>query len=141
MLRVGRVLRLPVGWIVFFDGECGLCSRIVRLLARLDRREALKFAPIQGETAAEFGIEVPAADGGTIVVMREDGVSFERGDAALELARALGWPWRAGRVFGLVPRSLRDAAYDFVAKRRRAWFRPSDACLAPSAGLRARMLR
>ena len=132
---------MPVGWIVFFDGECGLCSGTVRLLARLDRREVLKFAPIQGETAAEFGIETPEADGGSIVVMREDGQRYERGDAALELAGALGWPWRAGRVFRLIPRNLRDAAYDFVAKRRRAWFRPVDSCGLPTEGLCGRMLR
>ena len=129
-----------VGWIVFFDGECGLCSRSVRLLARLDRREVLKFAPIQGETAAELGIEVPEADGGTIVVMGEGGERFERSAAALELARVLGWPWRAGRVFRLVPRRLRDAGYDFVAKRRRAWFGPSDSCSALDERLRDRLL-
>jgi len=134
------VLVWVVGWIVFFDGECGLCSRTVRLLARLDRRGVLKFAPIQGETAAELGIEVPEADSGTIVVMEEGGGRFERSAAALELARALGWPWRVGRVFRLVPRGLRDVAYDFVAKRRRAWFGPSDSCSVPDERLRDKLL-
>lgn len=134
------VLMFAVGWIVFFDGECGLCSRVVRLLVRLDRREVLKFAPIQGETAAKHRIEVPADDGGTVVVMREDGECFERGDAVIELCGALGWPWRAGRVFRLVPRSLRDAAYDFVAKRRYSWFGSSDSCSLSGVGLRSRLL-
>ena len=128
-----------MSWIVFFDGECGLCSRTVRLLARLDRRAVLKFAPIQGETAAKFGVEVPDSDGGTVVVMREDGEGFERGDAVLELCRALGWPWRAGRVFGLVPRRLRDVAYDFVAKRRQ-WFGGAESCGLPAERLRGSLL-
>ena len=140
MRGYGGMLVCSVGWIVFFDGECGICSRSVRLLARLDRREVLKFAPIQGETAAGAGLEVPDADGGTIVLMGEDGGRFERSDAVLELARALGWPWRAVWVLRLVPRRRRDLAYDFVAKRRRSWFRPADVCDVPPAGLRTRLL-
>ena len=33
---------------MLFDGECGLCDRVVRLLLRLDRRGRLRFASLQG---------------------------------------------------------------------------------------------
>jgi predicted DCC family thiol-disulfide oxidoreductase YuxK len=130
-----------VSWIVFFDGDCGLCSRTVRWLGRLDRREVLRFAPIRGETAAEHGIDAPPDDGGTMVVMRNDGERFERSDAAIELCRALGWPWRLGGVLRVMPRRMRDAAYDFVAKRRYSWFGRGDHCGLPVGDLSGRMLR
>lgn len=124
-------------WIVLFDGECGLCSRSVRLLGRLDRRGVLWFAPLQGETARTLGVTAPGHRDGTVVVVREDGGTvrrFERGDAVLELAEVLGWPWRALQVLRLVPRRLRDLAYDFVARRRRDWFGAAAACTPPARG-------
>jgi predicted DCC family thiol-disulfide oxidoreductase YuxK len=36
------------GPVLFFDGECGLCNRVVRLMLRLDRRGRLRYAPLQG---------------------------------------------------------------------------------------------
>src|SRR6266545_4057289 len=48
----------------------------------------------------------------------------------LDMLRRLGGGWRVlAALFGLVPRPLRDAAYDFVARVRfRLFARPADAC-------------
>lgn len=35
------------GGLVVFDGNCGVCTRSVRLLKRLDRRSRLTYAPFQ----------------------------------------------------------------------------------------------
>ena len=37
--------------VVFFDGVCGLCNRFVDFVLSRDRRAAIRFAPLQGETA------------------------------------------------------------------------------------------
>ena len=39
--------------IVFFDGVCGLCNRFVDRLLTDDARGMLRFAPLQGATAAQ----------------------------------------------------------------------------------------
>ena len=37
--------------VVFFDGVCGLCNCLVEFVLSRDRRGAIRFAPLQGETA------------------------------------------------------------------------------------------
>src|SRR5262249_57642651 len=45
--------------LVLYDGECGVCSRIVRWLLDADRRGELRFAPLQGATAAALRQRFP----------------------------------------------------------------------------------
>ena len=63
-----------------------------------------------------------------------------RSAAALRVARFLRFPWPL--LYGLiaVPRVLRDAAYDFFAARRYAWFGKSESCRVPTPALRRRFV-
>lgn len=129
-------------WIVFFDGECGLCSRSVRFLAHADHRQRLQFAPLQGETAKQRELSRYASlTEGSMVVWREaDGSTFLRSDSVLELCRALGGFWRCLLVAKFLPRSWREAAYRFIARNRIRWFGHADACALPDAQLVSRLL-
>lgn len=119
-------------FIVFFDGQCGLCDRSVRLLMKLDRQRVLRFAPLQGETYAELAIADKPADVSTIVVL-DDGEVFVRSDAVLQILRRLGGVWKLlAFVVGAVPQPARDAAYRFIAKHRLRVFGGADACKLPS---------
>ena len=62
----GGLDRHPV---LFFDGECGLCNRLVRLLLRLDRKAVLRFGPLQGSTAQQYlrTHGLPTADFDTLI--------------------------------------------------------------------------
>lgn len=129
-----------MGWVLFFDGECGFCSVSVRRVARLDRRGVVSFAPLQGELAAEHGFARYAEGGGTMVLLREsDGRVFLRSDAVLELCRALGGPWRLLLIGRLVPRPLRDAAYRWIASRRRGFGGRTPSCDLPDPDLAKRL--
>ena len=45
----------PTGPVLFYDGECGLCNRVVRLVdALLDRKAVLHYGPLQGPTAQAY---------------------------------------------------------------------------------------
>jgi predicted DCC family thiol-disulfide oxidoreductase YuxK len=109
-----------MSWVLFFDGDCGFCSASVRWVVWLDKRGHVFFAPLQGELAGKLGLAGHAAEtGGTMVLLREsDGFLFTRSDAMLELARALGWPWRLARVAAIIPQRWRDGIYQFVADNR-----------------------
>ena len=127
--------------LLFYDGGCGLCHRSVRFVAAADRAGRFRFAPLGGDT---FRALVPEERRGglpdSIVVRRADGALLVRSDAALHVLRRLGVGWRAVVVLlALVPRRLRDAGYDFVARRRLRWFaRPDVACPLVPPHLRAR---
>jgi predicted DCC family thiol-disulfide oxidoreductase YuxK len=71
-----------------------------------------------------------------VVVRTASGELRVRSDAALHLLERLGGVWRVLGVLGrIVPRPLRDAAYDRLARVRKRLFRaPAEACpLLPAA--------
>ena len=133
--------------LVFYDGVCGLCDRLVSFLLARDRHVRLKFAPLQGEAARR---ELPPrgfdpADLDTLVVL-SDGDSpkarpLTRSRAVLHTLGELGAGWRAvAAAARLVPRPIADAVYDLVARRRYRLFGRFDQCRIPTAAERARFL-
>jgi predicted DCC family thiol-disulfide oxidoreductase YuxK len=129
-----------MGWVLFFDGECGFCAASVRRVARLDKHGKVEFAPLQGKLAAEMELTGHAADrGGTLVVLREaDGRIFTRSDALIELARVLGGFWKLAIVARFIPRSLRDVVYRWIADHRQFLAGKSATCALPTSELRRR---
>ena len=132
--------------LVLYDGECGLCSRVVRSLIAADQRGVLHFAPLQGPTAAALRarrVDIPDELDSVLYVDRSTGgeVVSERAAAVIRLGRLLGGRWGlASTLLALLPRPLADAAYDAVARRRHRFGRDGDVCgLAPPA-VRARFL-
>ena len=126
--------------VVFFDGVCNLCNGSVNFLIDHDRRERLRFAPLQGRTFRELRSARPdLPELGTIVLQDEEGLHF-RSSAALRVLQALGGVWRLTGVFFLVPRFLRDIVYDFIVRHRYRWFGKADSCRIPTPELRARFL-
>src|SRR5262245_6517463 len=128
------------GPLLFFDGQCGLCAHSVAWCLRHDRRDALRFAPLQGTTYASLDIADKPRDVATMVLADADGLHV-RADAVLRMMHYVGGFWAALALVGqLLPRPVRDAMYNFVARRRLAWFGPADACTLPSEDQRGRFL-
>jgi predicted DCC family thiol-disulfide oxidoreductase YuxK len=63
-----------------------------------------------------------------------------RSTAAIRIARRLRGAWRLLAVLWIVPRPLRDLAYDLVARNRYRWFGRRDSCMVPTPALRARFI-
>jgi predicted DCC family thiol-disulfide oxidoreductase YuxK len=114
------------GPVLLYDGECGLCNRIVRLLLRLDHTERLRFARLQGDAGQAYlrAHGLPVADFDSLVfvpdwgrrgqrefLLRTDGVI-----AALRGCGGLGRALAAG--LAVFPAAWRDAGYRLVARWR-----------------------
>ena len=125
--------------VIYFDGFCGLCNRFVDFVLARDVARHFRFASLQGSTAtARFG---PAGEvDPATILLEEDGILYERSTAALRIASRLGGVWSLTAVFSLVPRPIRDAVYDWVARNRYAWFGKRDTCRLPTAEERAAFL-
>jgi predicted DCC family thiol-disulfide oxidoreductase YuxK len=63
-----------------------------------------------------------------------------RSEAALGIARRLGLPWSLAGVLRVLPRGVRDWAYDAFARRRYRWFGRAEACIMPTPEIAARFL-
>jgi predicted DCC family thiol-disulfide oxidoreductase YuxK len=127
--------------IVLFDGVCNFCNGSVRFIIRRDRRGYFRFAALQSNVGAEleerYGLDPSALD--TLVLIEGRGV-YTKSAAALRIARRLRWPWVALYALIVVPRRLRDLAYDWFARRRYRWFGRREECMVPSPKMRERFL-
>lgn len=125
---------------VFYDGTCGLCHSGMRWLVAEDPTGAsFRYAPLFGDAfAAAFPGATDLPD--SVIVKTAAGATLIRSDAAVHLLARLGGLWRVfGTVFGVLPRSVRDAMYDLVARSRyRIFGRKKDACPLMPADLRSR---
>jgi predicted DCC family thiol-disulfide oxidoreductase YuxK len=64
-----------------------------------------------------------------------------RSAGAMRLGRYVGGAWGLLAALGaIVPRPLRDAAYDAFAKRRYRWFGTSESCELPTPEERHRFI-
>jgi predicted DCC family thiol-disulfide oxidoreductase YuxK len=129
------------GEIVLYDGVCGLCSKTVRFLLAHDQRRVLRFAPLQGETAAALRQRHPEipSDLATVVYLTGGRVHL-RSKAFLHVARHLDRPYRWLYHLRWLPAALLDPFYRLIARiRYRVWGR-SDACQVPSPDARAQLL-
>lgn len=131
----------PRAGLVLYDGVCGLCHRSVQLLLRVDRDQALMFAPLQGETAAALRSRHPEVPTNIdTVVYIEGGRVHLRSRAFVRLARRLPYPWKLVSWLWVVPRPLADVVYGLVARVRYRLFGKLDACGVPDPAQRARFL-
>jgi predicted DCC family thiol-disulfide oxidoreductase YuxK len=118
----------------------------MRWLLDHDRKGRLLFAPLQGETARAVAARHSRAEDSlsTVVYVRDFGAPSERvylrSDAALAILGDIGGPYRVLSALRVVPRSLRDLLYDWVAARRYRWFGKLDACRLPDKGTTERFL-
>lgn len=131
--------------VVLYDGDCGLCHGLVQWLVKRDRRDALRFAPIQGTFAAGVLPKHGKSQSQLDTVFLVSGLGTpeervrERSDAGLAAITSLGGGWKVFAVLKVFPRFLRDAVYDFIARNRFKWFGKSE-CQIPTRAERAKFL-
>jgi predicted DCC family thiol-disulfide oxidoreductase YuxK len=126
--------------VILYDGVCVFCSRWIRFVAVRDSERRFRFTAIQSgygtRLARAFGINPDDPDTNAVV---HGGKVFFKSDAALTvLAHLPGWRWV--RVFRLVPKRLRDALYNLVARNRYRIFGKYEACFLGDAGFRERVI-
>lgn len=128
--------------LVLFDGLCNLCDRTVQTILRWDRCGRFRFAPLQSSAGAAIAGTLKARYGRIpdTVILVHRGRIYLKSDAVLRIARLLGGRWYALLLLGVVPRRLRDALYDVVARKRYQWFGQREECRLPNPALKERFL-
>jgi predicted DCC family thiol-disulfide oxidoreductase YuxK len=132
--------RWPDDDVILYDGVCVFCSRWIRFIAARDTQERFRFTAIQSaygtRLAQAFGIDPNDPDTNAVI---HGGVAYFKSDAALTVLSSLpGWGW--ARALRLVPKFLRDAVYNLVARNRYRIFGKYEECFLPDASFRARVM-
>jgi predicted DCC family thiol-disulfide oxidoreductase YuxK len=132
--------RWPDDDVILYDGVCIFCSRWIRFVAARDMERRFRFTAIQSgygaRLAQAFGIDPADPDTNAVV---HGGRACFRSEAALTVLSHLpGWRWT--RILFAVPKPLRDAVYNVVARNRYRIFGKYDACFVPDKGMKARVM-
>ena len=127
--------------ILLYDGICYLCNWIVRFALARDEQGNLRFASLQSAAGQELlqAYGVPRTEFDSAILIEGGRVTF-RSTCALRMLRYLRLPWPLLYGLIIIPRPIRDALYDIVARKRFAWFGKMDACPIPSPELQERFL-
>lgn len=131
--------------LVFYDGECGLCDRIVQTLLKVDKHECLAFAPLQGETASRYLKDLPSEYKGvdSLILIEnyhsESHKIYIRSKAAFRICWLIGGSWVLIGWLSFLPAFFFDWAYRLVAKNRHRLF-PQTACILPRPDQKHRFL-
>jgi predicted DCC family thiol-disulfide oxidoreductase YuxK len=135
------------GPILFYDGVCGLCNTLVQFLLKHDKHGRLRFASLQSDFAEKVlrrhGFDPKDLDTLHVVENYEQPNErlLQRSDAVLRAGRELGGHWSVlAAIAKIVPRSLRDIAYRFVAQNRYRVFGKYETCMLPDPDQRSRFL-
>jgi len=131
--------------LVLFDGVCGFCDTTVRWLIERDPAARLRYAPLQGETAAGLRARHPEipSDLETLVFVEREGAGERvhlRSRAALRVCAELQPPPAWLRWVAWLPTPLADLGYRLLARLRYRLFGRLDACRVPDDEERARFL-
>ena len=128
--------------LILFDGICNLCNDSVLKVIKNDKKNIFVFTALQSETGKKIithlQIDITKIDS---IILYIPNVSFDiKSTAALKIMNDFGGLWKLTQVFYILPKSLRDFIYDFIAKNRYKWFGKKESCMIPSPELKSKFL-
>ena len=139
--RAMDLLRSGKG-VILFDGDCALCNASVQFILAHEKRPHFYFASLQSEAGSELAAryvkESPVPD--SLIVIQE-GKANLRSDGALLIGREMRFPLNIGAYFGVfIPRFIRDAGYNLIARNRIDWFGRNESCAIPKSEQKERLI-
>lgn len=103
--------------VVFYDGDCGFCNSSVQFILK-KRRKDIYFVALQSDLGKKLlnahKIEIKL----DTIYFKHNGKIHARSSAALRICKSLRFPYLLGVAFLIIPRFIRDAVYNAIAKRR-----------------------
>jgi len=119
--------------IIIFDGVCNFCNSSVDFIIKHDTQSVFFFTANQHPKGQEIlkSFQVPAEEVGTIYYLENERL-YKKSTAVLRISRHLRFPFNMGFALMIVPRLIRDAVYNLIARNRYKWFGKKETCRLPS---------
>lgn len=126
--------------IILFDGVCNLCNSAVQFVIKHDKKDVFRFVALQSDLGLEIckhiGVDQKSTDS---IVLYEPGIAYYcKSEAALQIASHLGSFYSLLAFFKVLPSSLSDLIYDWIARNRYTWFGKKESCMIPTAELKSK---
>jgi predicted DCC family thiol-disulfide oxidoreductase YuxK len=126
--------------IILFDGVCNYCNTMVNFVIKRDKKDRLRFAPLQSGKGQELRKKYNIADSIDSFIYIENDTASIYSTGALKVCRYLSgaWPLLYGLI--IVPLFLRDGIYKWIARNRYKWFGKKETCMIPTPEVRSKFL-
>lgn len=118
-------------YIVFVDGNCNLCNNFVKFIDKRDKKNVFIFSSLQGIKYKNLqNLElVPKNSIQFLVLYNQVEESYlVKSEAVRQIFRFLSFYSFIAYLFPIVPLSLRDKIYEYIAKKRYFLFGKTEFC-------------
>lgn len=127
--------------LLVMDGQCALCSKAARRIARWDRQDRVRIATVQSGLGRalllHYGMQ---PDNPESWLMIEDGRARGSLDAIVSLGPRLHWGLLPLLILRILPFGAQDWLYARLALNRYAVFGTADMCALPDPELQRRVI-
>lgn len=128
--------------IILFDGVCNLCNSSINYVIDKDKKDIFRFVSLQSDLGQEIQQHIGYTDTNldTIILYVPGEAYYIKSTAAIKVMNEFGGLWKSMNSFLIIPKSIRDLGYNFVAKNRYKWYGKEDSCRIPTPELKAKFL-
>jgi predicted DCC family thiol-disulfide oxidoreductase YuxK len=128
--------------IILFDGVCNLCDNVVQFIIKRDKKDIFRFVALQSELGQEIinylGVDRSKTD--SIILYEPGHAYYYKAEAALKIAKELGGIFLLMMIFTILPKSLSNRMYDYVARNRYKWYGKKEECMIPTPEMKSKFL-
>ena len=128
--------------IILFDGVCNLCNGAIQFIIKRDKNDVFRYAPLQSKTGrtltSERGIDTDKVD--SIILVDPGTAYYIKSEAALQIGTHLRGYRTLSKLLLLIPKTLSNIVYDFIARNRYSWYGRKESCMIPTSELKAKFL-
>lgn len=127
--------------ILFYDGTCGFCQKVIQLCNKWIADENVFYAPLQGETFKKLSVEhdISIINFDAIVLFKNK-KTWIASEAFFKLAKHFKKPWYYLNVFSFLPIVLSNFFYNLIATNRYRISGEVDYCNLPDKKTSAKFL-
>lgn len=127
--------------IILFDGDCNLCNSAVNFIIKHDKKAYFLFASLQSDAAKEILLQYPSKKT-TInsIILIINNIYYDKSTAALLIFRELNSCYKQIYNLIIIPKFIRDFAYNCIAKNRNKLFGKQKNCRKPTLEIQNKFL-
>ncbi|MBK3495584.1 thiol-disulfide oxidoreductase DCC family protein [Viridibacillus sp. YIM B01967] len=126
--------------VILFDGECNFCNQSIQFIIQRDSVGYFQYASLQGVIGKKLLKQYNIDQTIDSIVLIDNGSSYVKSDAILNICKKLSGPWRIITIFLLIPKPIRNFFYEKFAGNRYKLFGKQTKCLLPPPKIRKRFL-
>ena len=141
-VQISKIISNTFGMMLRESGSRILMYHSIGSLVDNDKNGKIHYASLQSDIGQSYltKFKMSGTDLNSVVLIEGERF-YTKSDAPLRLVKYFDKKiWRLSAIFFIVPKFIRDAVYNYIAKNRYKWFGKQESCMLPTPDLRSRFL-